>query len=134
VITPDIQGVKDEALRMFSRDAPFGMKAQLETGEGADFHALKDFTTGMDLRSIDWTQSARHAKLIGREYRTERNHHVVLAIDSGRLMCAPLDGAPRVDRAINAALLLAFVSLKLGDRVRLFAFDARPRISSGSTA
>jgi uncharacterized protein (DUF58 family) len=39
-----------------------------------------------------------------------------------------------VDRAINAALLLAFVSLKLGDRVRLFAFDARPRIASGATA
>jgi uncharacterized protein (DUF58 family) len=59
----------------------------------------------------------------------------VLAIDSGRLMSSPLeDGAPRLDRAINAALLLAFVSLKIGDRVRLFAFDARPRIASGSTA
>jgi uncharacterized protein (DUF58 family) len=133
-ITPDVQGVKAEALRMFTRDAPFGLKAQIDTGEGSDFNALKEFRTGMDLRSIDWKQSARHAKLIGREYRTERNHHVVLAIDSGRLMCAPLEGSPRVDRAINAALLLAFVSLKLGDRVRLFAFDARPRISSGSTA
>jgi uncharacterized protein (DUF58 family) len=133
-ITPDVQGVKDQALRMFTRDAPFGLKAQIDTGEGSDFNALKEFQTGMDLRSIDWKQSARHAKLIGREYRTERNHHVVLAIDSGRLMCAPLEGSPRVDRAINAALLLAFVSLKLGDRVRLFAFDARPRISSGSTA
>ncbi|HEY3696839.1 DUF58 domain-containing protein [Phenylobacterium sp.] len=133
-ITPDVQGVKDEALRMFTRDAPFGMKAQIDTGEGSDFNALKEFQTGMDLRSIDWKQSARHAKLIGREYRTERNHHVVLAIDSGRLMCSPLGGAPRVDRAINAALLLAFVSLKLGDRVRLFAFDAKPRISSGAAA
>ena len=133
-ITPDIQGVKEEALRLFARDAPFGMKAQLETGEGADFHALKEFTTGMDLRAIDWKQSARHAKLVGREYRTERNHHVILAIDCGRLMCAPAAGAPRVDSAINAALLLAFVSLKLGDRVGLFAFDSRPRVASGVAA
>jgi uncharacterized protein (DUF58 family) len=134
-VTPDVQGVKDEALRLFTRDAAFGMKTQIETGEGSDFNALKDFQTGMDLRSIDWKQSARHAKLIGKEYRTERNHHIVLAIDSGRLMSSPLeDGAPRLDRAINAALLLAFVSLKIGDRVRLFAFDARPRIASGSTA
>jgi uncharacterized protein (DUF58 family) len=133
-VTPDIQGVKDQALRLFTRDAAFGMKAQIDTGEGADFNALKDFTTGMDIRAIDWKQSARHAKLIGKEYRTERNHHVVLAIDSGRLMSAPLGAAPRVDRAINAALLLAFVSLKLGDRVRLFAFDARPRIASGATS
>ncbi|MET0295013.1 MAG: DUF58 domain-containing protein, partial [Phenylobacterium sp.] len=133
-ITPNIQAVKEEALRLFARDAPFGAKAQLDTGEGTEFHALKEFQTGMDLRSVDWKQSARHGKLIGREYRTERNHHIILAIDSGRLMCAPLAGQPRIDRAINAALLLAFVSLKLGDRVGLFAFDSRPRLSSGVTA
>jgi uncharacterized protein (DUF58 family) len=134
-VTPDVQGVKDEALRLFTRDAIHGMKTQIEAGDGSDFNALKEFQSGMDLRSIDWKQSARHARLIGKEYRTERNHHIVLAIDSGRLMSSPLhDGAPRLDRAINAALLLAFVSLKMGDRVRLFAFDARPRIASGSTA
>jgi uncharacterized protein (DUF58 family) len=130
-ITPNIQGVRDEALRLFARDAALGVKAQIETGEGTEFHALKEFQTGMDLRSIDWKQSARHGKLVGREYRTERNHPVVLALDTGRLMCAPLNGAPRIDHVINAALLLAFVGLKLGDRVGLFAFDSRPRISSG---
>jgi uncharacterized protein (DUF58 family) len=40
-------------------------------------------------------------------------------------------GIPRIDHVINAALLMAFVGLKLGDRVGLFAFDARPRLSSG---
>jgi uncharacterized protein (DUF58 family) len=130
-ITPNIQGVRDEALRLFARDAALGVKAQIETGEGTEFHALKEFQTGMDLRSIDWKQSARHGKLVGREYRTERNHPVVLALDTGRLMCAPLNGTPRIDHVINAALLLAFVGLKLGDRVGLFAFDSRPRISSG---
>jgi uncharacterized protein (DUF58 family) len=108
-----------------------GVKAQLDLGEGAEFHALKEFQTGMDLRAIDWKQSARHGKLVGREYRTERNHHVLLALDTGRLMSAPAAGLPRIDRAINAALLLAFVSLRLGDRVGVFAFDARPRLASG---
>ncbi|HEY9218374.1 MAG TPA: DUF58 domain-containing protein, partial [Phenylobacterium sp.] len=134
VITPDVRSVQEEALRLFSRDAPFGAKVQIDTGEGTEFHALKEFQTGMDLRSMDWKQSARHGKLIGREYRTERNHHIILALDTGRLMCAPLAGAPRIDRAINAALLLAFVSLKLGDRVGLFAFDSKPRVASGVTA
>ncbi|WP_374470643.1 DUF58 domain-containing protein [Phenylobacterium sp.] len=134
LVTPDVQGVKEEALRLFARDAAFGMKAQLETGEGSDFHALKEFQTGMDTRAIDWKQSARHARLVAREFRTERNHHVILAIDSGRLMSAPLAGLARVDHAINAALLLAFVGLKLGDRLGLFAFDSRPRVASGVTA
>jgi len=130
-VTPDVSGVKEQALRLFARDAPLGAKPLLDRGEGSDFHALKEFQTGMDLGDIDWKQSARHAKLIGREYRTERNHHVLLALDTGRLMSAPLAGLPRIDRAINAALLLAFVSLKMGDRVGLFAFDSRPRLASG---
>ena len=130
-ITPDVERVKDQALQLFSRNALFGLKAQMESGEGGDFHALKDFQTGMDLRAIDWKQSGRHGKLVAREYRTERNHHVILAIDTGRLMCAPAAGGPRVDLAINAALLLAFAGLKIGDRVGLFAFDAKPRVASG---
>lgn len=133
-VTPDVAAVKEEALRLFARDAPLGAKPLLDRGEGSDFHALKEFQTGMDLGDIDWKQSARHGKLVGREYRTERNHHVLLALDTGRLMSAPAAGLPRLDRAINAALLLAFVSLRLGDRVGLFAFDSRPRLASGLTA
>ena len=133
-VTPDIQGVKKEALRLFARDAAFGVKAQIEMGAGTEFHALKEFATGMEPRSIDWKQSARHGRLLAKEHRTERNHQIILALDTGRLMSAPVGGSPRIDRAINAALLLAFVSLKLGDRVGLFAFDARPRVSSGPAA
>ena len=130
-VTPDVASIKEQALRLFARDAPLGAKPLLDRGEGSDFHALKEFQTGMDLGDIDWKQSARHAKLIGREYRTERNHHVLLALDTGRLMSAPAVGLPRIDRAINAALLLAFVSLRMGDRVGLFAFDSKPRLASG---
>ena len=133
-LTPDIAGVQAEAMRLFARDAMFGVKAQIDTGEGAEYHALKDFLPGMDRRSVDWKQTARHGKLLSKEYRTERNHHILLALDTGRTMSEPLDGLPRVDRAINAALTLAFVSLKLGDRVGLFGFDAEPRVVTGITA
>ena len=133
-IIPNIAAVKDEAMRLFSRSAPFGAKSQLETGEGSEFHALRDFQAGMDARAIDWRRSARHGALLAKEFRTERNHNIVFALDTGRLMCQPLTGLPRIDRALNAALLLAFVSLKLGDRVGLYSFDARPRLSTGAVA
>jgi len=132
-VTPDIESVRDEGLKLFARDAPAGAKVQTDVGEGSEFHALKEFQLGMDLRSIDWKQTARHGKLVAREFRTERNHDIVLAFDSGRLMSAPIAGQPRIDHAINAGLILAFVGLKMGDRVSLFAFDSRPRIASGST-
>ena len=133
-ILPNIAAVRDEAIRLFSRDANFGFKIQRETGEGAEFHALRDFQPGMDIRAVDWKQSARHAGLLAKEYRTERNHHIVFALDCGRMMSEPVAGMPRLDRALNAALLLAFVSLKLGDRVGLFAFDSKVRVATGAVA
>ncbi|HYE42578.1 MAG TPA: DUF58 domain-containing protein [Caulobacteraceae bacterium] len=130
----DIQGVKDEAMRLFARDALFGIKAQIDVGEGAEFHALREFQAGMDRRTVDWKQSARHVKLLAKEFRTERNHQVIMALDAGRVMCEPVGGAPRIDRAINAALLMAFVCLKTGDRAGIYAFDDKPRANSGPMA
>ncbi len=131
LITPDIEGIKQEAVRLFSRDALQGLKTQLDVGQGAEFHALKEFQPGMDTRAIDWKQSARHGQLLVKEFRTERNNPIVLAIDSGRAMCEPVDGLARIDWALNAALLLAYVGLKLGDRAGLYSFDTRPHALSG---
>ena len=103
-------------------------------GEGAEFEALADYRPGMDRRAIDWKQSARHTHLIAKEYRTERNNNIVMALDAGRVMCEPLGGVPRVDRAVSAALLTAFIALKDGDRVGVFAFDSRPRASTAPIA
>jgi uncharacterized protein (DUF58 family) len=133
-VTPNVRAVKDEAIRLFARDAQFGLKVQLETGDGSEFHALREQVAGMDRRTIDWKQSARHGKLLAKEFRTERNHPVIFAFDTGRLMCEPLAGAPRLDRAINAALLMAFVSLKLGDRVGFFGFDVKPKLFTGAVS
>jgi uncharacterized protein (DUF58 family) len=84
----------------------------------------------MDRRAIDWKQSARHRQLLAKEFRTERNHNIVFAFDTGRLMCEPLNGVPKIDRAINAALLLAYLSLRSGDKTALFGFDAQPTVTS----
>ncbi len=130
-VTPNTRWVKEEAVRLYTRDAEFGIKAQIEKGEGSEFDALREFTTGMDRRALDWKHSARHRMLLAKEFRTERNHNIVFAFDTGRLMSEPLGGVPKIDRAINAALLLAYVSLRSGDKARFYSFDARPGISSG---
>jgi uncharacterized protein (DUF58 family) len=134
-ILPDIAAVKEQAVRLFQREAgQTGLRAQLRTGEGAEFNALKEFQSGMDRRTIDWKQSARHSRLLAREFQAEENLHIVFALDTGRLMCEPLAGLPRIDRAVQALLLLAFVALRLGDRVGIFAFDERPVMDSGAIA
>jgi uncharacterized protein (DUF58 family) len=131
-VTLDIQGVKDEAIRLFSRNTPAGARLQRDLGGGSEFQALRDFQTGMDRRTIDWKQSARHGALLAKEFRAERNNTVMLVVDTGRLMCEPVAGVPRLDRALNAALLLAYVGLKTGDRVGVFAFGERPSVATGA--
>jgi len=127
-IVPNSKYVTEQALRFYSQDAAFGQKMQRRRGEGTEFDSLRDFVSGMDKRAIDWKQSARHNSLKAKEYRTERNHNIIFAIDTGRLMCEPLAGVPRIDRALNASLLMSYICLKHGDRVGFFGFDAAPRV------
>ena len=130
-ILPDIRPVHERGAHIFQRYALEGLISQFTRGEGSDFDALVEFRPGMDRRSIDWKQSARHMKLLAKQYHTERNNQIVFAIDSGRQMCEPVAGLPRVDRCVSAMLLTGWIALKLGDRVAINAFDSRPRLSSG---
>jgi uncharacterized protein (DUF58 family) len=132
-VVPNTRAVAREAPKMSMDDAIIGLKQQRRKGEGSEFEALRDFGAGMDRRTIDWKHSARHGKLLAKEYDTERNHQVVFAFDTGQLMGEPIavDGSSqslsRLDVSINAALMLAHVCLRAGDRIGLFAFDALVR-------
>ena len=134
LVTPDIRPVRTEGVALLTREARTGLMAQLEQGQGSEFDALAEYRSGMDRRRLDWKQSARHSKLLAKEYRAERDNNIVLAFDCGRTMCEPIAGLPRLDRAITAGLLTAYISLKMGDRVSLFGFDARPRVAGAALA
>jgi len=114
-------------VQFFSRDAVDGIKVQRQKGEGTEFESLRDHVQGLDNRFIDWKHSAKHLKLLSKEFRIERNHQIVLAFDTGYLMAEPIDGLPRLDHAIHAGLLLGWVALRSGDHVGSFGFDARIR-------
>ena len=130
LITPDVGHVRSDGLQLFRRDVTVGQRPQYEVGAGAEFQALVPFRAGMDKRLIDWKRSARHGDLVAREHRSERDNNIVLAVDCGRLMSEPVAGLARLDHATAAALLCGYVALRLGDRVTLFGFDARPRVAS----
>ena len=126
-VTPDIRSIYDAAIRFFASDAEFGTKTQRLRGDGTEFDDLRDYERGMDYRLIDWKSSARHLKILCKEFRQERNHHIMLGFDTGRLMTEPLEGQPKLDRAIKAGLLLGRVSLYNGDFLGGCAFDVRFR-------
>ena len=129
-VLPDITPLRSPSVQMFMRDAIFGLLARRFRGDGSEFEALAEYQPGMDRRSIDWKVSARHARLLAKEYDTERNNQIVFALDCGSAMCEPIAGLPRIDRAVTAALMTAYVALKSGDRTSLFSFAAKPRTAT----
>ncbi|AKQ41425.1 hypothetical protein CP97_04350 [Aurantiacibacter atlanticus] len=127
-VWPDLSPVRSPVLQAFLRDSQFGIVARRIRGEGTQFEALSEYEPGMDRRRIDWKASARHTALYARENEAERDNQVVFAFDCGQSMCEPVDGLPRIDRAVSAALTSAYVALKGGDRVSLFGFADHPQL------
>lgn len=129
-IWPNLSPIRSPDLQAFLRDAQFGLIARRIRGEGTQFEALSEYEPGMDRRRIDWKASARHTKLYARENESERNNQIVFAFDCGQAMCEPVDGMPRIDRAVTAALTASYVALKGGDRVSLFGFAQKPELAT----
>ena len=127
-VLPDISPVLSGAIQAQILPLENGQKDLRLRGEGSEFHQLREFATGMDSRSIDWKRSARMRSLVVREMRAERNHQIVLCVDSGRLMGEQLAGVPKLDRAINAALAMCWAAGLAGDLVGFYSFDSRPRL------
>jgi uncharacterized protein (DUF58 family) len=100
-----------------------GRTAVMVRGQGTEFDSLREYVDGDDVRSIDWRATARSGGLVVRTWRPERDRHVLLVLDTGRTAAGRVGDAPRLDAAMDAALLLAALATKAGDRVDLIAHD-----------
>ncbi|MFK0221683.1 DUF58 domain-containing protein [Streptomyces vinaceus] len=104
-----------------------GRTSVLTRGEGTEFDSLRDYVPGDDTRSIDWRATARRHVVAVRTWRPERDRHILICLDTGRTSAGRVGDAPRLDSAMDAALLLAALASRAGDRVDLLAHDRRTR-------
>ncbi|WP_405796995.1 DUF58 domain-containing protein [Streptomyces longwoodensis] len=112
-----------------------GRTSVLTRGEGTEFDSLREYVPGDDTRSIDWRATARQSALAVRTWRPERDRHILLVLDTGRTSAGRVGDAPRLDAVLDAALLLAALASRAGDRVDLLAYDRRVRaLVQGRTA
>ena len=111
-----------------------GQHRSLIRGQGTEFDALREYVIGDDVRSIDWRSSARRAEVVVRTWRPERDRRIVIALDTGRTSAGRVAGVPRLDSYLDAALLLAALAARAGDRVDLIAADrqVRARVTGSS--
>ena len=100
-----------------------GRTSVLIRGQGTEFDSLREYVPGDDVRSIDWRATARSGDVVVRTWRPERDRRVLLVLDTGRTAAGRVGDAPRLDAAMDAALLLAALAARAGDRVDFIAHD-----------
>ena len=104
-----------------------GAVAVRQRGQGTEFDSLRDYVEGDDVRSIDWRATARRREVVVRTWRPERDRTLLLVVDTSRTSAGRVGDVPRLDAALDAALLLTALASRAGDRVDLLAFDREPR-------
>ncbi len=107
------------------RMASSGMRAQRRSktiGSGIEFADHRAYAAGDDLRRVDWTLLARTDRLQLRLYEEEEDLSVWFLIDRSLSMSmAPAGGVHLLDRALQVAAALAYISLTNLDRVAVVA-------------
>jgi uncharacterized protein (DUF58 family) len=122
-VLPDLEAVRRLRARLdqlFLRG--LGSRASPRLGKGRDFDRLREYVIGDDFRDVAWKASARHGKLIAREFRLDRSQEVVVCIDRGHRMAARVAHLTRLDHAVNAAVLLAAICDRMEDRCGMLSF------------
>jgi uncharacterized protein (DUF58 family) len=104
-----------------------GRSAVRVRGQGTEFDSLREYVRGDDVRSIDWRATARNRTVVVRTWQPERDRRVVIVLDTSRVSAARIADVPRLDSAMEAALLLTALAARAGDRVDLVAGDRRVR-------
>jgi uncharacterized protein (DUF58 family) len=122
-VYPDITAVHKYAL-LARKGMLFelGIRQVRLAGRGTEFESLRDYLPGDTYRDVDWKATARRNRPVVRTYEVERSQTVVLAVDAGRLMTPVVEGMSKLDRAVNAALLLAYLGIEAEDQVGLLVF------------
>ena len=113
-----------------------GLLPTLIRGQGTEFDSLREYVVGDDVRSIHWRATARRADVMVRTWRPERDRRVLIVLDTGRMAAGRVGvdpaatypetapaGWPRLDWSMDAALLLAALASRAGDRVDFLAHD-----------
>lgn len=124
MLSPEIQR-KIRKLKIVTKglmEGPLtGDDVSAHRGYGVEFHQIREYQFGDDVRFIDWKSSCRLNKMFVKECLEERNRRVILAIDiSGTSFYG--SAVVRFEKIKEIATVLAFASHYAKDSVGLILF------------
>jgi uncharacterized protein (DUF58 family) len=105
-----------------------GVRQALRHGRGTEFEKLREYMPDDEYRTINWKATAKRGAPIVSQFQLERAREVLLILDAGRLMHSIIGRQSRFDHCLGAALNLAYVAIKSGDKVGMLVFDSQVRV------
>jgi uncharacterized protein (DUF58 family) len=97
-----------------------GERESSRRGGSVEFADYRAYSTGDELRYVDWNVYARHDQLFLKQFETESNLHASIFLDSSASMAA--GGSPRFDAARRFAAALAYIALTSLDTLSLYSY------------
>ena len=134
-IYPDFNAAQKTVLSMVDSKLQATLRKR-RRGDGTDFLQLREYRVGDAMKNIAWKTSARHQKLITKEYQDSRDQQFILMVDCGRYMRhADSDNEPdrtvtpltHLDHSLNACIVLSQIALQQGDAVGCYTFGGTER-------
>lgn len=110
-----------------------GRSAVRRRGQGTEFDSLRDYVDGDDVRSIDWRATARRGNVVVRTWQPEQHRRIVLVVDTSRTSAGRVGDVPRLDAAMDAALLLTALAGHAHDKVQVIAGDQVVKVRVGGS-
>ena len=125
-VYPALPARAEIALRLErARTLHTGTRSSSYRGGGREFDSIREYHPDDEFRRINWRATARSRQPVVNVFREERNQQVLLLLDASRAMAGSVAGVPRFEHALDAAIALADLCSKVGDRVGMMAFSSR---------
>jgi uncharacterized protein (DUF58 family) len=105
-----------------ARAALAGQHQSRFRGRGVDYLESRHYLPGDDIRNMDWRVTARTGRAHTKVFQEERERPVVLLLDRNPSMYFATRGVLKSVMAAHLAALLAWSTVRSGDRIGGFAF------------
>jgi uncharacterized protein (DUF58 family) len=102
-------------LKPFSKNRGLGKATQ--KGYGSEFHQLRDYQSGDDVRSIDWKSSARTGKLFVKEHLQEQQYSILLLIDQSGSMATSSSYGQKYTAAQEVGVIITYIAQQTASRI-----------------
>jgi uncharacterized protein (DUF58 family) len=123
-ILKKIRRIQITTLRMVT-DVFAGQYHSVFKGKGIEFHEVREYLPGDDIRSIDWNVTARMGHPYVKKFVEERELTVMLLLDASSSCRFGSSGKMKNQLAAELCSVLAFSAIQNNDRVGIIIFTDR---------